>query len=1251
MKDILHSGVIKCAAILEPNPQTRTTMAVAAIGHSLCLLRIENTVEILSSTPVYTQILDITTCNDGSVLCLAEDGQLHVIYMEVIDDRYRLRVSKRFKALVDEVYEGLPPFNVRQFRKLVCDPISRPITAVVCWVNHIEFLISGQLDASRLYIDTGGVICDSVILTPSPSEHHRVLLVCAVMSKAEQTSICLHLYEIWMEEGGSVNLLAKLPLPLDMDMPLHAVGLPQIPECFLLVTETEVAYVSALQILCGDVYLYRQKLDGGEGNVVRAYCVSNDQEDSQQPDIRPTIDSPRSDVDLPMFRKQHSSASSIRREPKNTQLVYMACQNGLMLRLEVNDLPTINIMPVIANMSAIAGDTMLYLKDERLFVAGDGADHTIMDVRHGTNYPAFNNMSPMTDFTTTSQAVTTAYSVSGRVQEDGIGDSSMANCVRFGHPVRSQGTLQLDVDAITKIWSLTLLGSPCLVLQQPQGCLAIIKDENSGWRVLESLNGLINIANGPLVSITGGYQTSPSTCIIQSVFRDCIDIYQISTEEECQVRLSQPANTNCAYTHGVCLETSDNAIWSIVGIRTMSSRTSILRAVCLTTTDPVSVEVELQYEISCIRAFPVPEPATASGIYIIVGTYEPRLVVYHLEHNPGQPPSMTRLDIDLPLSLQNHPNETDYSSQVVNDVYLLYRPNATFILAGLRSGGLLELAIDGLFKSQHAASIANVTRINVGQMPIQFVDSLDCGSRFRQRVVLVSYHMYLAELGNDTNISIRTCIEQSQRDLQAIDHLALLVSSNPNCKHCFFAAWQNGSMDILEIDMTPRCIVDGIILPNFEPRHIVYDQWTGLLVIGGTIKSHSDTRSQIRVIDPESGKIHTQILLQPLEHIHSLCIWHINGPKSYRYLCVGTSTHSLGSNHDDPCNPSIRDRGGRLLIYNLKTAKSRKSRNAPGAGYELKYLWATDRSMPVLALAPLGDASLVVASGTCCFVLKLDVVQKQLIECFETSIRFVATSLNVCQNRILVGSQREGMHVLELSPDEDSLSMLHASRFSGSPTADVRLVAPDLAVAVDGQGYLYGMAIPTGSKAGPGEFALDCLFGVHLGVECMRIHQANLVNSLHPSAHVLPWSTLRRNSNIVVSTITGALWTLVRISQDAYGLLCQLETAMLAMDDMHPARPLFVDKKDTGSIQRRAGGDYKASRGVANKYVVDGTLSTWFTDGLTDIEQQQVVGSSLDLQRKALALTTHNSSNGDGDVQMALSAICQVIGDINISCT
>ncbi|KAJ2373466.1 hypothetical protein IW150_003613, partial [Coemansia sp. RSA 2607] len=330
---------------------------------------------------------------------------------------------------------------------------------------------------------------------------------------------------------------------------------------------------------------------------------------------------------------------------------------------------------------------------------------------------------------------------------------------------------------------------------------------------------------------------------------------------------------------------------------------------------------------------------------------------------------------------------------------------------------------------------------------------------------------------------------------------------------------------VATINLDAQCHVRELPI-DVEPRRIIRDSETGMMLVAGVSRPIETTftsvpTSLIKVIDVSSGEVHTEIKLEPQEIIHSLETWHIQGQKSYRYICIGTGQYGEPGIHQrKQIVPSPRAAGGRLVIYSLKALKrkprtksdksGRKQRQQSDtgmSGYELRYVWESRRSAAVKALAHMGDSYLIVGEGTLCTVLQLDVVQRQLIECCEIELRFPVSSIDVRGNDIVVGSSRETVHLLQFvqSTGDDGenirrLEMLHSARF-GVSTADARYLSSDKIVGVDTSGYLYVVVVPGNTR----EFALDFIMGIHLGTECTNVKIGSLVHCIQKSKHVLPW--------------------------------------------------------------------------------------------------------------------------------------------------
>ncbi|KAJ2884988.1 hypothetical protein H4R27_001715 [Coemansia aciculifera] len=1391
LKQTLNSGLIKCAALgkLRPGYSGGGGLdMLAAVGSLLCLFRVNGPgmgITNVCRTPVYSNVLDIVCLHapastralasineDQGELCavLSENGMFALVRIERFNtEDHRIRLLSE-----DRAYMGLEDGScLRILRKLVLDPLSR-VLCLVSWLDYIELVYLDWSDSEltgqhcpvtlgvRLNIEVGGAICDAAILAPAKAELQRVLLVAAVVDSQRQ-SVSLHLFESWMRPVGSPSavLLAKLPLPFNMTTPVHIVPLPEHPECFLLVTENEVAFVSALQILSGDVYLYRQQLPqlpGGDYDLVKAFCVAGTTllpqsctTGTESPHSRRTT-VPRSPL-LDIWREP--SLSEARRSSdavasQMAQKVYLATQSGALLLVSVSSRPSILLTKVCGAIQATEdigqaktswGDVLLFLDTEDpasgvtqpgftvnvpasdyLFASGDCLDHAVIrvncistpDIDMDTTTEAMTpiryarsvlaNQSPMVDFVLGPYM---AYWTSGRNPDGAIHRAQFGHAICVDELIESRDSVAEDKAATFQLWHFVLpTVGPCLVLQRVQAAVAIAIDGETGeWQVCQALQQMLA---GRCVLFIGVLESAASVLCISSDRVEVWSMVELSENHSAKSHRLATARSGEVFTHGVAATSLQSGLsWAILGVESIEDepinsssidkhsqrRQSSIRVISVpdefgtSEREHTAMEMKFAHEISCLRSFTL-----GDNIYVAVGTYEPRLHLLRLGTE------LVSMGLDLPLSLPDSVSEVDRmdvdcsesvvpsrASQVINDIYILCDTETCCILVGLRDGTLLQLTLDGSLVAGTAAeerhNIANVTRDVVGNTPVHFAgvsavapapapadseSKVNSGMDGARRAMIVAGSLFLADLRPSGQVVITACfgdgqlLDRTRFVLPAADSVGI----SDYTKQYYAVDDVSDAISLLSIDLAPQCHIDELAI-GCEPRRVICDSETSMLVAAGVLPQSPSTpfpTSCLTVLDPRNGQIHAECKLRPGELVHALETWHIHGPRSYRYICVGTGMYP--STGDGRSGASTRAKSGRLIIYNLKAAK-RKSRpktptspmsdrmttlsqSATNSGYELKYVWESEREGPVSALAHLGDKYLVVAAGSSCLVLKLDVVQKRLIECCEIPLRFPATSLHVRESDIVVGSQREGVHVLRFTPatdDDDGydeLRMVHSARY-GVHTADVCYLSDDLVLGVTSDGYIYAMGIPSHR----GEFALDYIMGIHLGSECTRIRQGSPVRRLRRPEQSLAWSASNDDSCVLINTVDGALWTLLSITDDAFMLLRQLELAMVDMGPTHAAYPLLTV---SGSITRAR---YKSRLPVAS--VVDGTFSTTFVEGLTKAEQQQVVQSSPELQRLALLLLANSNYQSQchtepDSVQVAVESITQLIHGLGQAC-
>ncbi|KAJ2884112.1 hypothetical protein FB639_002023, partial [Coemansia asiatica] len=1247
--ETLSSSMIKGAALGDFRKQLGFSSPdlIMAVGSSISLFSLDApgmAIASICNAPVFTNILSVerlqppldsnrsfaetNTASQISDLCvvLEESGQLALLHVEEVDGQYRLRTLEKTEAFADLDSENMS----QMLHKTVVDPLSRAV-AVVSWINHIELLLtnwdshrsamqtrgsspSSSAFHSRICIDTNGAICDAAILSPLRSELQRILLVAAVVEKSSR-HVSLHLYESWVpgaNHSPPLSLVAKLPLPYSMSTPMHIVPLPDHRESFLLINECEIAFVSAPQILSGDVNIYYQpipRLANGQPDLVKSYCVAGTKAISA------------SSSHMNEGRRQ---SESLVLSMNSAQKVYIATQSGALFCAQVSSRPYISLARVSAKQGSVSNpdsgllfssETMLFLgryshkryrnadsaepSPDYIFVSGDCADHRIVRVteedndtwresEHWSSHvssaksrdPAIYysdslawssrqvlvNQSPMSDFMMLPDA---------NYWTNGVLTNGAVNRAQFGHGVRIEETISLASSeenndtsvALTRLWAFELRSialnekKPCVVLQGAESLIPIIRDVDGEWQLMSMLQQqLVNKKQLLFVGSVGSY-TNNDICYVVCVARESVFLIKSSViaftipEPNMPVTIAS-ARHNEVFTHGALLSITDDSAdrkcssWAVVALRTEQMRSLVrILPILVAETDDFEmdqgsaadssiVEIGFAHEISCMRIV-----STGRAHLLLVGTYEPRLFVYHLGSCLESKGHSIDARLLLAIDINEHMNGQDSHYQncntesanslygvVASDAYmLLSAADKQFLLIGLRNGSMIQAQVSGLSMKddfsckQSAVRVLHSELTVVGPVPVVFTDTTTLPSEQEPRhckisnsgqakscleipsVLILSELLFLASLSPVGTVSITLCSLCDGLPLPEIKQVVPASSAWYQGKYAHMALFDNarnaifclvadtsGAVSLLSIDATPQCHVHEIPV-GIEPRRIISDKETGLMLVAGIVPAFPLTTglfptSSLKAIDAKYGHIHAEVQLDSYELVHSLEMWHIKGQKSYRYICVGTGQYSEPNPSSQGFQINPRAVGGRLVIYNLKATK-RKSRikneksgrkqrqlsdiaigGGTTSGYELRYVWESKRLAPVRALAHLGGSYLVLASGTLCVVLKLDVVQKQLIECCEVELRFPASSLDVHGNNIVVGSSRETVHLFRfVPPTEDdpnsveSIQMVHSARF-GVDTADACCLTSDLVVGVDTSGYLYTVGIPEESR-------------------------------------------------------------------------------------------------------------------------------------------------------------------------------------------
>ncbi|KAJ2510526.1 hypothetical protein H4217_007828 [Coemansia sp. RSA 1939] len=930
-----------------------------------------------------------------------------------------------------------------------------------------------------------------------------------------------------------------------------------------------------------------------------------------------------------------------------------------------------------------------------------------------------------------------------------------AGCVQqaqFGYIVQVETILDMKIDddqvhggqIATRLWALNNIEaigcdsedeqldkqpqdggaslSRVVLYNEWSGGVSVVENQPGDWNVDDRLAHITSSAGIVLMCKLVNSAARNGLLLIN---RHRIEIVDVSVSDENAGPIDS-SKTNVllstldgeVFVHGTCCHIGLENTWLVaaaVYCRGKPSRviTFSMKASCERGFEEVENSreiIDFDSEIACLRSFAIGETAI-----LLVGTHDCKIYTYRFDENTA-PKLVLSLDIAQYMEASRRPCEYAIAEDAIdvgidsthmlqmrsdwipNDIYLLYSDNTTHILAGLRDGYILSIAVSSPVETSTLTELVALDSsiYTVGQSPVSFAELFGMDMSFTDghkslshltHVGVIADMLYIACLEDIGLVRISPCFGKSE-PLSQIRRLVPIdaVIADTRYWRCF-AVHRDGTASVLRIPFEKQCYLRDFHVGG-EPRHIVFDEDTGLIVVAGRILPTpalpiATPTSYLCLLDPcDGGQVHTEIRLRSDEMVQSLVTWHIHGQKRYRYICVGTELCEGQNLNVLPGRPIPKLKRGRLIIYNLKTLK-RKNRarsalspcqdttssstfldqNTGKGGYELKYVWESEREDPVVALASMGDSYLVVGTRKMCVVLRLNVVQKQLIECCETPLRFPVTGLHVRGYDVVVSSEREAVHILRFVPaqsddDYDRLILKNSARF-GSTTMDACYLSSNIVAGVGYTGCLYGVRKPPPSNA---EFGIDPVFGIHLGTECSQIRQGCLVKSVCRPKHVLPWTEdtqldkqddhvqtneMRPDYGAVVTTVSGTMWTLVRISSQAFDLLKELERAMCAFACGHPARPLLALG---GSVDRA-----RCRTSIRCSNAIDGTVSTAFVDYLTLAEQLHVVASSDELQRLALALDIdivnldHQTDILPTEEHIA-QIICKLIWTINTIC-
>ncbi|ANB14413.1 hypothetical protein AWJ20_2001 [Sugiyamaella lignohabitans] len=268
-----------------------------------------------------------------------------------------------------------------------------------------------------------------------------------------------------------------------------------------------------------------------------------------------------------------------------------------------------------------------------------------------------------------------------------------------------------------------------------------------------------------------------------------------------------------------------------------------------------------------------------NGINLFIGSYEPRIDVYHIDN-----------DCDARLVLEIKNIFTD-EEEVPNDLHLQDRMLDRFII-GLRNGSYINCVLEDMtMRLESKKKLAN--------LPIQFVN-IDHKP---------GPNVFVLSNGRLSCFDKKNFLEAPQKVVVDIDKVADIRSAcqfyynMEDGKHQFVAVIMNNRLTILALDLFATVIPKQVHL-GASPRRMLYLEHIGALAVVVSPSSTSKT-SLLRFVDPkrmveidfrlyDATSPSSKTCFQANEVIYSLNEWSLKiDGNTYKFLLLGSGIKGL----------------------------------------------------------------------------------------------------------------------------------------------------------------------------------------------------------------------------------------------------------------------------------------------------------------------------------------------------------------------
>ncbi|KAI8909929.1 mono-functional DNA-alkylating methyl methanesulfonate N-term-domain-containing protein [Powellomyces hirtus] len=917
---------------------------------------------------------------------------------------------------------------------LAVDPLSRAIAVSALdgtfqiWLvsNAMEGIISSHQSVT---IRENGIIWQMAFLYPTPSDQSIHL---AILQNVED-ALSVVIYKIEPDQPLDTAKKWAQHTITNEAVPSHIFPLREIPGAFIMITDIDMHFV---------------RVSGSQMEVIELPPLRVSYEQSGRQIVVAAIAAPPTPLEVPC------------RNSSRLQSIYLGTEKGHLFRMDfdANSMTAtshylFNTEKSIKALSLVSSGNCI--EDvARICVFGDMCDGMLLSVYPtGEVLPemALEDWSPVLDF---KLADLHREGHDAILLTSGAGNHGSLREVRNGIAATTLAAEEEGMHGATAIWSLKKHTSD---VQDTFLVISFIEETR-----------VMSIEGGELEDLDRhtGFNTGIATLHAANLSIDQLHV-QIHSKGVVVTDLSNTTE-GLAWTPtsgddtlvGGCISGELIMVW-------VGGTAIALRVICgKQTSSSSSMEiievkrVQLDVGPSCFYSFSVTEGADRLRQLCAVGTFDSSLLLLSLD-------DATCLDVVAheplaPLS--------SGSISIPHSFLALANSSGVYLLTGLRDGKLATLSLtpspDPTAPDRILLNV--VTACQVGILPVHLVPGFNDS---QPGAVAVAFS------DSAWRIEMQAGYEPALTGISCARTLYATPFSYPGVARGFMTL-AKGTLQFVELDKEKKNNIRTIELREV-PRRILFDQVTRRAVISTTSKpSGPDEKpfSEIRVVDPISGKVFLQEKLQPNEKVYSLIEWNVKEGK--RYICVGTWGYRASEESEQK---------GRVLVYNLKGYEKKEKTSLKVVMYKMKQLGEIVLDGPVQSICPFLNSYLLAAAGDVFYQLKIDANSRKLVVRTSAPARWPIQCISVAGNRVVIGGQKESVSFWDYVSDSKKFKFRQSDRYARA-VADCIAVDEDTALATDKCGNLLGLGTSDGI-----EKTFKTLFSIHLGETILRLHRGSIV--------------------------------------------------------------------------------------------------------------------------------------------------------------